>query len=72
MFSNLKRIFPNLNSVAEFISSDHYLGKIKLNVSGLPEQITHLTPQEKLEASIKVLENISMALAVDPKNLYRR
>ena len=67
-FSNLKRIFPNLNSIAEFISSDQYLGKIKLDVTGLPEQIINLSPQEKLEASLTVLENISTALAADPKN----
>lgn len=61
-FSNLKRLFPNLNSISEFIRSESYLGKIKLDVSGLSEQISNLSPREKLEASLKVLEDISATL----------
>ena len=64
-FSNLKSLLPNLNSITEFITSEDYLGKVKLDVSGLPEQISNLTPKEKLEASIKVLESISKVLASD-------
>lgn len=64
-FSNLKIILPNLNSISEFIKSNDYLGKIKLDVAGLPEQINNLSPQEKLDASIKVLEDISTVLASD-------
>jgi len=36
-----------------------------LDVAGLPEQIKNLTPKEKLDASVKVLENISAVLASD-------
>jgi len=64
-FSNLKGILPNLNSVSEFITSNDYLGKIKLDVAGLAEQIKNLTPKEKLDASVKVLEDISSVLASD-------
>lgn len=64
-FSNLKKLLPNLNSISEFITSTDYLGKIKLDVSGLPEQISNLTPKEKLEASVRVLEDISSVLASD-------
>lgn len=64
-FSNLKKILPNLNSVSEFITSNDYLGKIKLDVAGLPEQIKNLTAKEKLDASVKVLEDISAVLASD-------
>ena len=64
-FSNLKSILPNLNSISEFISSKDYLGKIKLDVSGLPEQIENLSPKEKLDASVKVLDDISTVLASD-------
>ena len=64
-FSNLKRLLPNLSSISEFITSTDYLGKIKLDVSGLPEQISNLSPKEKLEASVRVLEDISSALASD-------
>ena len=64
-FSNLKKLLPNLTSISEFIKSENYLGKIKLDVSGLPEQISNLSPKEKLEASVKVLEDISSVLASD-------
>ncbi|MEI9908722.1 MAG: hypothetical protein WDO71_03060 [Bacteroidota bacterium] len=49
-YANLKTIFPQLNSVAEFISSADYLGKVRLQVSGLPEQVIALSPAEKLAA----------------------
>lgn len=64
-FSNLKKLLPNLNSISEFITSSDYLGKIKLDVSGLPEQISNLSSKEKLQASVKVLEDISSVLASD-------
>jgi len=64
-FSNLKRLLPNLNSISEFITSPDYLGKVKLDVSGLLDQIHNLTPKEKLDASIKVLSDISVILASD-------
>ena len=64
-FSNLKIILPNLSSVSEFITSNNYLGKIKLDVIGLSEQIKSLSPKEKLDASVKVLEDISTVLASD-------
>lgn len=64
-FSNLKKLFPNLNSISEFINSENYLGKIKLDISGLPEQVNNLTAKEKLEASVKVLESISAVLVSD-------
>ena len=64
-FSNLIRFFPNLKSISEFITSENYLCKIKLEVSGLPEQIKSLSPKEKLDASVKVLEDIIPAIISD-------
>lgn len=64
-FSNLRVHLPNLTSISEFITSENYLGKVKLDVSGLPEQIENLTPREKLEAAIKVLEDIATVIASD-------
>jgi len=64
-FSNLKNILPNLSSISEFITSNNYLGKIKLDVIGLSDQIKSLSPKEKLDASVKVLEDISTVLASD-------
>jgi type III restriction enzyme len=64
-YSNLKTIFPQLNSVSEFISSADYLGLIRLKVTGLPNQLTSLTPEEKIGTSIKTLQDISTALSAN-------
>ena len=68
-FSNLKLFLPNLKSISEFITSINYLGKIKLDISGLPEQIKNLTATEKLYATIKVLEKIATILATSKNEL---
>ena len=64
-FSNLQKYLPNLKSVTEFITSDSYLGKIKIEVTGLPEQVANLSPDEKLDAVIQVLNEISGVIASD-------
>lgn len=64
-FSNLKKFLPNLKSVTEFITSEKYLGKLKIEVTGLSEQVKNLTPDEKLDAVIQVLSEISGVIASD-------
>lgn len=64
-FSTLKLYLPNLQSAQEFITSDRYLGKIKLEVSGLPEQIINLTPDGKLDAATQILTTIAEVIASD-------
>lgn len=64
-FENLKRHLPQLRSMDEFISSDNYLGKINLEVSGLKEQVENLSPDAMLDAAIQVLENIATIIASD-------
>jgi type III restriction enzyme len=64
-FSTLKKYLPNLRSVTEFITSDSYLGKIKIEVTGLPEQVSNLSPDEKLDAVLQVLNEISGVIASD-------
>ncbi|MCU2510813.1 hypothetical protein DJ489_24880 [Enterobacter hormaechei] len=64
-FSSLKKYLPNLRSVTEFITSDSYLGRIKIEVTGLPEQVANLSPDEKLDAAIQVLSEISGVIASD-------
>ncbi|MBI5212690.1 MAG: hypothetical protein HY957_04880 [Nitrospirae bacterium] len=55
-FNNLKSFLPNVPSVHEFISSEKYLGKIKLEIEG---------PDEKLQLAINVLIKISESLQSD-------
>jgi type III restriction enzyme len=64
-FSNLKVHLPKLTSVHEFITAEKYLGRIRVEVSGLPEQIKNLSPDEKLDATIQVLTVISEVIASD-------
>lgn len=64
-FDNLKRHLPQLVSMQEFITAEHYLGQIKLEVSGLPEQIENLTADEKLDAATQILNDIAEVIASD-------
>jgi type III restriction enzyme len=64
-FSNLSKLLPNLKSISEFINSENYLGKIKLEISGLPEQINNLSSEDKLAAAVKVLDDISIVISSD-------
>jgi len=64
-FSNLKKYLPNLASMSAFINSDGYLDKIKLEVSGLAEQVENLTVKDKLEATVQVLETIAQMISSD-------
>ncbi|OIO76457.1 MAG: hypothetical protein AUJ85_00445 [Elusimicrobia bacterium CG1_02_37_114] len=61
-FNNLKLFLPNLKSVSEFITSDDYLGKVKVNIKGLLSQITNLIPKQKVDVATKVLEKISQII----------
>jgi type III restriction enzyme len=61
-FSNLKKLFPELNSISEFITSAKYIGNLQLLISGLHQDQIKLSPDHQLEASIKVLNNISLIL----------
>ena len=64
-FNNLKKHLPNLNSISEFITSPNYLGNVKIEVEGTKEQIDNLSPQEKLDATIKVLQDIAKVIESD-------
>lgn len=64
-FSNLKKYFPNLESIDEFISDKNYLGGIKLTISGLSNQITNLSPDDILDVVLQVLEHISKSISGD-------
>jgi type III restriction enzyme len=64
-FDNLKKYLPNLKSITEFISSDNYLGKIKIEVTGLKEQVENLDVETMLDASIQTLSSISEIISSD-------
>jgi type III restriction enzyme len=64
-FANLRSYLPNLSSISEFMRSEAYLGKVKLEVSGLAEQLENLTIQEKLDAALQVLGKIACMISSD-------
>ena len=61
-FNNLKSFLPNLKSVSEFITSQNYLGKVRVNIKGFLSQIINLTPKQKVDVATKVLEKISQII----------
>ena len=61
-FSNLKKLFPELNSILEFITSRNYIGNLQLLISGLQQDNIKPSPEHQLEAAIKALNNISLIL----------
>lgn len=64
-FNNLKAFLPNVSSIHEFITSDNYLGKIKLEIEGTEEKLNSLLPEEKRQLAINVLIKISESLQSD-------
>jgi type III restriction enzyme len=64
-FNNLKAWLPNLKSLSEFIASENYLGKITVEVEGMKSQVENLSPSEKLDITIRVLEDIAGVLESD-------
>jgi Uncharacterized protein conserved in bacteria len=67
-FSNLKRLFPNLKSLSEFIESDKYLGKIKVEVKCSKETVNNLTQDNKLDIVIQLLSKLSGQLNAENIN----
>ena len=64
-FSNLKKYLPHLRSANEFLTADNYLGKIKVEVKALTEQLDNLNADEKLFVTTKVMTELAEAIAGD-------
>jgi type III restriction enzyme len=58
-FETLKRYFPHIKSIKEFISSDDYLGSAEIEVSGPKTKINELTPIEKLKLLLFLCKKIA-------------
>lgn len=57
-FSNLKRRFPHLKSISEFIDSESYLGKLKIVIKTTGSDLEKLEPRLKLLWAERVLKNL--------------
>jgi type III restriction enzyme len=64
-FHNLKSFLPNVKSIHEFISSDRYLKKIRVEVEGEEGHVESLTPDEKLKITVSILDKVSQSLESD-------
>jgi len=58
-FDNLKKYFPYVKSIREFILSDKYLGNVKVEILGPKDKINKLTPSHKLEMALSVVKKVS-------------
>ena len=58
-FETLKKYFPHIKSVREFILSSNYLGGVEIEVSGPKNKLNKLIPIEKLGVALFVVRNIS-------------
>jgi len=58
-FETLKKYFPHIKSVREFVLSSNYLGGVEIEVSGPKNKLNKLTPIEKLGAALFVVKSIS-------------
>lgn len=62
-FAALHEIFPNLQSIKQFIESEDYLANIRVVVYGKAEIISNLSQNEKLYTAVEVLRQIEPMLA---------
>ncbi|MFH2146013.1 MAG: DEAD/DEAH box helicase family protein [Candidatus Omnitrophota bacterium] len=58
-FSNLKRYFPSLKSVDEFLTADNYLGEVDIEVYGLKERLDTLSNHDKYDVALDVFKNLA-------------
>jgi type III restriction enzyme len=61
-FNNLSYYFPNVPSKHEFIISPSYLGNIRVEVSGLENEIHSLSSNQRMEIIYDVLEQIEKTI----------
>jgi type III restriction enzyme len=54
-FDNLKTYFPNLKSIAEFITSNNYLGNVYINIKGPIDKIKNLNLKDKTDIVFNIL-----------------
>ncbi len=62
-FNNLLKYFPKLKSISEFLSSEKFISKIKVEIKGNKEQVENLSNQMKLEIAISVFDEVSKSIS---------
>ena len=62
-FNRLKKWYPRLESVTEFITSEKYLGNVCIEVEGNQARLASLSRDDKLYIAIKFLEELGNQLS---------
>jgi len=57
-FEMLKKYFPHIDSITEFISSVKYLGDVEVEITGSKDKLTNIDSFQKLKIIIYVLKKI--------------
>jgi len=57
-FNTLKKYFPYVKSIKEFITSPYYLAGIEIEISGPVNRVGRLTPLDRLKVTLSVLKEI--------------
>jgi len=58
-FSNLKKYFPSLSSIDEFLTSEDYLGEVDIEVYGVKEHLDNLSNHDKYEVALDVFKRLA-------------
>jgi len=61
-FDNLKKYFPKLNSMNEFIES---LKQVRIDIRSSKEKLNNLTPDDKLDVCLTVLKQLESQIRAD-------
>jgi len=61
-FDNLKKYFPKLNSMSEFINSSK---QIRVDIRSSKERLNNLTPDDKLDVCLTVLKQLESQIRAD-------
>lgn len=69
-FESLKRLYPQLKSIKEFITSKDYLADLSIKISGIGNAITDYSQDDKLQIAKSVLKEIEPMLIIRSKT-YR-
>lgn len=58
-FDNLKKFFPSIKSMKDFVTNSNYFGGISVEVTGLEKDVTNLSPKEKLDIVVFVATKVA-------------
>ena len=61
-FQELRKWYPQLKSITEFIRSDRYLGKVRVEVEGPENRVFELLQDDKLFLAVSLLEKLFQQL----------